>query len=373
MTERKTEKEPIVRIVKRDNLPKWQAWLIRIAAVIVAIFISAVVSAIITDGASVGHFLERSFYGVFGDSSRTLSFFQNTAILLCIALAVTPAFKMRFWNIGAEGQVLMGCLGCVICIQYLGGTINNSLLVLLMFVVSVAFSVAWAVIPALFKAKWRTNETLFTLMMNYVAVQLVAICIFVWVPSGSGVLGSLRLGHFASTQQGNYIVNIIVVAVAVVLLFVYFRYSKHGYELSVVGESENTAKYVGINVKKVIIRTMVLSGALCGLAGLLIVAGTSHTVSTTIVGGRGFTAILVSWLGKFNPFAMTATSMLYTFIDIGATQVATDNGVSDFFADIITGIFFFLVIGCEFFINYKIKFRSIKHKISENNKEEVVA
>lgn len=373
MTERKTEKEPIVRIVKRNDVPKWQAWLIRIAAVVVAIFISAVVSAIITDGASAGHFLERSFYGVFGDASRTLIFFQNTAILLCIALAVTPAFKMRFWNIGAEGQVLMGCLGCVVCIQYFGGTINNSLLVLLMFIVSVAFSVAWAVIPALFKAKWRTNETLFTLMMNYVAMQLVAICIFVWVPSGSGVLGSLRFGHFASTTQGDYIINIIIVAIAVVLLFVYFRYSKHGYELSVVGESENTAKYIGINVKGVIIRTMILSGVLCGLAGLLIVGGTSHTVSTTIVGGRGFTAILVSWLGKFNPFAMSVTSMLYTFIDIGASQVASDNGISDYFADIITAIFFFLVIGCEFFINYKIKFRPLKKNAVDNNAEEVAA
>lgn len=373
MTGQKTEREPLFRIVKRDNIVQWKAWLIRIAAVVAAVFISAVVSAIITDGASVGHFLERSFYGVFGDSSRTLSFFQNTAILLCIALAVTPAFKMRFWNIGAEGQVLMGCLGCVVCIQYFGGALNNFILIFLMLALSVAFSVAWAVIPAIFKAKWRTNETLFTLMMNYVAMQLVAICIFVWVPSGSGVLGSLRFGHFANTSQENYITNIIIVAVAVVLLFVYFRYSKHGYELSVVGESENTAKYVGINVKKVIIRTMVLSGVLCGLAGLLIVAGTSHTVSTTIVGGRGFTAILVSWLGKFNPLAMSITAMLYTFIDIGATQVASDNGISDFFADIITGIFFFLVIGCEFFINYKIKFRPRKKKSALNTAEEVAA
>ena len=373
MTGQKTEREPLFRIVKRDNVPRWQAWLIRIAAVVVAIFVSAIVSAIITDGVSAGHFLERSFYGVFGDGDRALSFFQNTAILLCIALAVTPAFKMRFWNIGAEGQVLMGCLGCVVCIQYMGGRINNSLLILIMFLFSVVFSVAWAVIPAIFKAKWRTNETLFTLMMNYVAMQLVAICIFVWVPSGSSVLGSLRYGHFPNIGGERYILNIIIVAAAVILLFVYFRFSKHGYELSVVGESENTAKYVGINVKKVIIRTMVLSGVLCGLAGLLIVGGTSYTVSTNIVGGRGFTAILISWLGKFNPLAMSVTAMLYTFIDIGATQVASDNAMSDFFADIITGIFFFLVIGCEFFINYKIKFRPRKKKLEESTAEEVTA
>lgn len=250
MLNNKTEREPLFRIVKRDNMPKWQAWIIRAAAVIIALLISAVVSAILTDGASFGHFFKGLFDGVFGTERRILNFFQGTAILLCIALAVTPAFKMRFWNIGAEGQVLMGGLACVACIQYLGGKVNNMLLLLIMAACSIAASIVWAVIPALFKARWKTNETLFTLMMNYVAMQLVACCIFVWVPSGSGVLGVLDYGHFPQIGGYNYILNILIVAGLVVFMFVYFRFSKHGYELSVVGESENTAKYIGINVKK---------------------------------------------------------------------------------------------------------------------------
>ena len=254
MTLHNTDKEPLIRIVKRDNLPKWQAWLIRAAAVVIALFIGAILSVALVDGASFSGFFKELFVNVFGSGQTVLELFQNTAILLCIALALAPAFKMKFWNIGAEGQVLMGCLGSVVCIQYLGGRINNSLPILIMFAVSVLFSVAWAVIPAIFKAKWRTNETLFTLMMNYVAMQLVAVCIYEWVPSGSAVLGSLPYGHFPKIGGYNYIFNIIIVAVLVILMFVYFRFSKHGYELSVVGESENTAKYVGINVKKVIIR-----------------------------------------------------------------------------------------------------------------------
>lgn len=357
-----TDKEPLIRIVKRDNLPKWQAWLMRAAAVVIALFIGGIVSVALVDGASFLEYFKELFMGVFGTTRRILMLFQNTAILLCIALALAPAFKMKFWNIGAEGQVLMGCLGSVVCIQYLGGRINNSLLILIMFAVSVLFSVAWAVIPAIFKAKWRTNETLFTLMMNYVAMQLVAVCIYEWVPSGSAVLGSLPYGHFPKIGGYNYIFNIIIVAVLVILMFVYFRFSKHGYELSVVGESENTAKYIGINVKKVIIRTMVLCGVACGLAGLLIVAGTDHSVSTTTVGGRGFTAILVAWLGKFSPFAMCFTTLLYTFIDMGGSRVASAFGISDYLSDIITGIFFFFVIACEFFINYKVKFRFAKKK-----------
>ena len=372
MTGQKTEREPLFRIVKRDNVPRWEAWLIRIGAVVAALLVSGLVSAILAGGSAFGTFFSGLFEGVFGTPRRILNLFQGTAILLCIALAVAPAFKMRFWNIGAEGQVLMGGLGCVVCIEYLGGQISNGLLIFVMFLASVAFSVVWSVIPAIFKAKWRTNETLFTLMMNYVAMQLVAICIFVWVPSGSGVLGALPYGNFPLIGGNRYVLNIIIVAIATVILFVYFRFSKHGYELSVVGESENTAKYVGINVKKVIIRTMVLSGVLCGLAGLLLVGGTSYTLSTKTVDGRGFTAILVAWLGKFSPFAMAFTSLLYVFIDQGAKFVATNVGVGEAFSDIITGIFFFLVIGCEFFINYKIKFRQRKKTTVENTAEEAI-
>lgn len=362
MLSNKTEREPLFRIVKRDNLPKWQAWIIRIVAVFVALGISAAVSAILTDGASVGQFFKGLFEGVFSTKNSILKFFQNTAIMLIIALALAPAFKMKFWNIGAEGQVLIGGLACVVCIKSFGQYLNNWALLIIMLALSIAFSVVWAVIPAIFKAKWKTNETLFTLMMNYVATQLVAICIFLWVTSGSGTLGILPYGQLPKLGGENYIFNIIIVAIIMVLMFVYFRFSKHGYELSVVGESENTAKYVGINVKKVIIRTMILSGVLCGIAGWLLVAGTDHSLSVNTVGGRGFMAILVAWLGKFNPFFMGFTSMLYVFIDQGAARLASNFAMGESFSGIITGIFFFFVIGCEFFINYKIKFRSFKKK-----------
>lgn len=365
MLNNKTGREPLFHLVKRDNMPKWQAWLIRGGAVVLALLVSAVVSAILTDGASFGYFFKGLFDGVFGTERRILIFFQNAAILLCIALAVTPAFKMKFWNIGAEGQVLMGGLACVVCIQYLGGKIDESALLIIMAASSIVASIVWTVIPAIFKAKWNTNETLFTLMMNYVAMQIVACCAFEWDDRGYGILGILEHGHFPKLGGYDYIINIIIVVLLVVFMFIYFRFSKHGYELSVVGESENTAKYIGINVKKVIIRTMILSGAICGVAGLLLVAGTNHTIANTTVGGRGFTAILVSWLGQFSPLTMSFTSMLYTFIDQGAKQVATNYDMSAPFSAIITGIFFFFIIGCEFFINYKIKFRSFKKKSTD--------
>lgn len=373
MTSQKSGVEPLFRIVKRDNLPKWKAWIIRVIAIAAALLLGAIISAGLTGGSGFGTFFVELFDGVFGTERRILNFFQNTAILLCIALAVTPAFKMRFWNIGAEGQVLMGGLGSVICMFYIKNSVPEWALLLIMAATSLAFGMVWAVIPAVFKAKWKTNETLFTLMLNYIAMGLISICIAMWVPTGSQNLSPLPYGRFPLIGGQRYILNIIIVAVVAVAMFLYFRFSKHGYELTVVGESENTAKYVGINVKKVIIRTMILSGALCGLAGLLLVAGTGYTIGPTTVDNRGFTAILVSWLGKFSVLGMTGTTMLYVFIDMGVAEVAKTFNIGEAFPDIITGVFFFLVIACEFFINYKIKFRSLKKKRTEATVEEVAA
>ena len=302
------------------------------------------------------------FSGAFGSPRKIWILGQNLAILLCISLAVTPAFKMRFWNIGAEGQVLAGGLAAAACMICLGGKVPNGLLIVLIVIAGIAAGAVWAVIPAIFKAKWNTNETLFTLMMNYVATQLVAYFIIVWEsPKGSGKVGiinqSTEAGWLPQIGGYKYLLTILVVAVLTVLVYIYLNYSKHGYEISVVGESERTARYVGIKVGKVIVRTMLLSGALCGIAGVLLVSGTDHTITTTIAGGQGFTAVMVSWLAKFNPLGMILTSFLLVFLDRGAGEISTAFGLNQSFADILSGIIIFFIIGCEFFITYRLSFR----------------
>lgn len=356
---KKSIREPLFHISKRSNNVWWKPWLIRGITVIVALFVCGIVSAIITDG-TFGSFFKEMIKGTFGSGRRILKLFQNLAMLLIVALAVTPAFKMKFWNIGAEGQVLVGALFSTICIIYLGGKVDNDLLIVISLIVGMAGGMIWAVIPAIFKAQWNTNETLFTLMMNYIATCLVGYCIMSWAKTGSATLGELPYGHFPTVGGKEYILNIMIVAMITVLVSVYLRYSKHGYELSVVGESINTAKYIGINVKKVIIRTMLLSGLICGIAGWLLVGGTNHTLTKVLVDGRGFTAILVSWLSQFNPLFMVFTSFLVVFLDQGAAQFSTVYMLGEFYPDIITGIFFICIIGCEFLINYKIKFRSLR-------------
>ena len=199
-------------------------------------------------------------------------------------------------------------------------------------------------------------------MMNYVATQLVALFVIFWeVPKCAGKIGIINAkteaGWLPQLGPSEYLLNIVIVAVVTLLMYIYLNSTKHGYEISVVGESERTARYVGIKVERVIMRTMLLSGAVCGLAGFLLVGGTSHTLTTTLAGGRGFTAVMVSWLAKFNPLIMVLTSFLIVFLEKGASEISTTFGLNQSFSDILTGIILFFIIGSEFFISYKLSFR----------------
>ena len=355
-SEKNLKREPLAYISKRDNVSLTYRIAVRAIAIVLALIVCGVVTKVLTGDNPISIY-QTIVHGAVG-KGRLLVTIHDIAILLCISLAVTPAFRMRFWNTGAEGQVLIGCLATAACMFWLGGKVPNGVLILIMTVSAIVSGMIWGVIPAIFKAQWKTKETLFTLMMNYVAIQLVEYFLKIADKSGSNVVGPDLLSHgwLPDIFGVKYLLNIIIVAVITVLMQIYLKYSKHGYEISVVGESENTARYIGINVKKVIIRTMLVSGAICGLAGLLLVGGSSHSIDSNLVGGRGFTAIMVSWLGKFNPITMILTTLLLVFLGRGADEVTSKFGLNGDFSDILTGIILFFIIGCEFFINYKINF-----------------
>lgn len=361
-----TVHEPLFHIVKRDSMPKLNSFLIRIGSIFFALIFCGILTMVLTGENPISVYVTM-FEGAFGSTRKFWKLMQSLAMLLCVSLALTPAFKMRFWNIGGEGQVLIGGLATTACMILLGDKVPNGLLILIMVVASVLAGAIWALIPAIFKAKFNTNETLFTLMMNYVGIQLVSYFCMYWEnPKGAGKIGIINrateAGWFPTIGGQNYLLNIIIVAIITVAMYIYLKYSKHGYEIAVVGESENTARYIGINVNKVILRTMALSGAVCGIAGLLLVGGTDHTISTSTADGRGFTAIMVSWLGKFNPIYMIFTSLLLVFLDAGADQISMIFGLNQSFSEIITGIILFFIIGSEFFINYQLKFRKRENK-----------
>lgn len=358
MNEKK--KDPLFHIVKRGAMPWYQSLGIYVLAIILALALCAIVT-MITTGIDPASVFESVFAGAFGSARKTWVTLQNVSILLLIALALTPAFKMKFWNIGGEGQVLIGGLAAAACMICLGDKLPNAAVIFSMIIASIAAGMIWGLVPAFFKAKWNTNETLSTLMMNYIATQLVAFFTIRWeVPKGSGKIGIINqnsnVGWLPQIMDSKYLLSIVVAAAITVFMYIYLKFSKQGYEISVVGESENTAKYVGIKVNKVILRTMALSGAICGLVGLLLVGGINHTITTTIAGGQGFTAVLVSWMSKFNPIIMVASSALIIIMNRGASEISTAFGLNHSYSDILTGIILFFIIGCEFFITYKLQF-----------------
>lgn len=356
MAKKNTFEAPLY-ITKRTTVPMWLQIVARAIAILFALVVCAIVTKVLTSDDPLSIF-STMLHGAVGEG-RLLVTIHDIAILLCISLAVTPAFKMRFWNTGAEGQVLIGCLSTAVVMLTLGGKVADWLLIIIMAAAAILSGIIWGVIPAFFKAHWGTNETLFTLMMNYVAVQLVEYFLKIADKSGSNVVGPDLLTHgwFPDLFGVKYLLNILIVATITILMHIYLKYSKQGYEIAVVGESENTARYIGINVKKVILRTMAVSGAVCGIAGLLLVGGSSHSIDANLVSGRGFTAIMVSWLAKFKPVMMILTTLLIVFLERGADEVSSRFGLNSDFADILTGIILFFIIGCEFFINYKINLR----------------
>ena len=369
------EKERIVRISRRLEMKLWKKILIKAGFVIFALLICGLLSTIVKPG-SFASFYEFMFNGAFYSGKTIMKLLWETALLFIIAVALTPAFKMKFWNIGAEGQVLMGALGALIVMKFIAPHIPNFLAIVLEILMAVVFASVWSFIPAFFKARFNTNETLFTLMMNYIAMGIVAACVIAWSTSGSNVLGIINnTNHegwlpFISYFGNSYLINIIIIIVLAGVVWAYLRFSQHGYELSVVGGSQNTAKYVGINVRVVIARTMIVSGMLCGVAGFLLVAGSGHTITSNIVGGRGFTAILVAWLGNFSIPLIAIYSFLVAFVSIGSSNAAAWIGYSSTISEVLTGIFFLLVVVSTFFIDFKLDIPFLiaffkKKKISE--------
>ena len=354
-------KEPLLHITKRKTLNWAQAWGIRLAAILIALVFCGIITTI-TTGLNPVEVYATMFSGAFGTQRRVWILGKEVAILLCISLALTPAFRMRFWNLGGEGQILIGALATTACMIVLGDVLPNPVLIMISILAALLAGAVWALIPALCKARWNTNETLFTLMMNYVATQLVAYYVIVWeVPKGSGKIGIINqtteAGWLPVIAGNRYLLNILCVAVLTAAMYIYLTKSKQGYEISVVGESVATARYVGIKVGWTIVRTLILSGAICGFTGYLLVAGTDHTLTTTLAGGQGFTAVMVAWLAKFNPLGMVLSSLLLVFLSRGAGEIATKFTLNQSFGDILTGIILFFIIGSEFFITYKVHLR----------------
>ena len=358
-----TQKAPLFRLAKREGLSQGKAMAIRLASIVLALVVGGILMGALGNNPVQAY--ATIIDGALGKPSAIRQTVKNFIPLLGTALAIAPCFKMKFWNIGAEGQITAGAICSTYFALFWADKLPHMPLLLVMALAGILGGGLWALIPAFFKARWGTNETLFTLMMNYVAIQITSYCVALWEnPYGSNVVGiinqSTKDGWFPELFGQAYGLNVLIVAVLTVGMYIYLKSSKQGYEIAVVGESQNTARYAGIRLSKVFIRTMAISGAICGLAGFIAVAGASHTISTSTAGGRGFTAIIVAWLAQFNTFVMVLISFLLVFLQKGAIQIASQFKLNDFASNVITGIILFCIIGSEFFIQYKLIFRGRK-------------
>ena len=351
----KPMKDPLIHIAKKDTITTGRLIGIKAIAFLLAFIVSSILLAI-SEGCDPFTFLISLINGSFGTGLSIWMLLRDMAILLGLGLALLPAFKMKFWNVGADGQALVAALAAYMVLYFGHESMGDGALVILSLLAALAAGVIWAVIPAIFKAFWNTNETLFTLMMNYIAIQLVAIFINKFATGGSNTLPNIYEGSLGMIYE--YLTPVLIVAILTVGIAIYIKHTKHGFELSLVGDSFNTAKYAGVNVKKVIIRTLVLSGLICGLIGFILTNGLNHVVNTNTLGGKGFTAIIVVWLANFNPYFMILTTFMIVFLQRGSAELLMELGVTnDSITSIITSIFIFFIIGCTFFSRYKVIFR----------------
>ena len=359
-TDMKYIKEPLIRIVKKDNTSKKDQIIVRAIALLLALLTGGILMLII--GKNPIDIYISMIKGAFDGKIKIQETIKITIPLLVTGIGVSFAFRMKFWNIGAEGQILMGGIAATAVVVY-GESLPKPIKLVLMFLFAILMGGLFGAIPAFFKSKWNTNETLFTLMMNYIALQLVRFLQYMpgWQAANTTYP---KIRYFTINERLPKVFGVhigwIIALIIVFVSYIYLNKTKQGYEISVVGGSENTAKYSGMYVGKIFISTMFISAALCGIVGFLNVSGADGTLTTSTAGGDGFTAIIVAWMSHFNPFIMILVSLFIAFLNRGASNIQTTHGVPASMASVLTGIILFYMLGAEFFTNYKIVFRKNK-------------
>ncbi|MCL2286418.1 MAG: ABC transporter permease [Firmicutes bacterium] len=353
-------KTPLIRLAKRSTIPLNQAWMIRIAGLLAALLVGSVL--ILALGHNPLSVYTEMINAVFGNRNRFNETVRIAVPLLGASLAVGLAFKMRFWNIGAEGQILVGGIAATYFALFQYQNMPRPVLLIVMGLAAAAAGAVWGFIPAFFRAKWGTNETLFTLMLNYVAFGFI---LYLQAePWRSTTTDFPIIDRFNAAARLPQVLGInigwILILVLTVLVHYYLSRTKQGYQLSVVGQSENTARYAGMNVKQIIIRTMIISGAIAGLVGFIQVSGSNFTLDETTAGGIGFTAIIIAWISHLKPLVMVLAAFFIAILERGAVRIQTEFMIPSTIATVLIGIILFFMLACEFFVNYRVIFRTKK-------------
>lgn len=358
-----------IKITKRDDLPRNKAILIRGAAVVLSLICAGLVM-LIFDLEPVKIYTE-IIKGSLGTEMRIKQTIIKAIPLIITSLGILVAFKMKFWNIGGEGQIVMGAMAASFVALNLGD-LSRPLLLLLMFLAAMAAGGIWAFIPAYFKAKMGTNETIFTLMMNYIAIKFVTYLQYgPW--KDPGAQGFPKIAQFSDNAVIPDLFGIhsgwVIALVLVVVIYFFINHTKKGYEITVVGESVETARYAGMNIKSIIIIAMLISGGLCGLTGMIQASAIERTLTSGISMGYGFTAIITAWLARLNPIAVLVVCFLFAMLIQGGAYLQIAMNVPESVASIVQGSVLFFVLGSDFFLQYRVGLKSRFDKAQAKKKE----
>ena len=355
-------------IVKRDNGPFWQRCCYYVVAVIAALAVGAVILAAI--GVNPFEYYYKMFtMGTVGNKiayKTFMNYLKEFVPLVLTAVALSLAFKMRFWNIGGEGQFIMGAIASAWVAFQFGAYLPMAVTLIFMCLAAMLAAGIYGLVVGALKVKFGTNETLMTLMLNYVALYVLYFIgetkadwnFFLQADSARPVFESFaEIAQFPSfSLGGKFELNITVILTVIigVLVFFYLKYTKQGYEIGVVGDSANTAKYAGMKVNKIVLRTVFLSAALIGLASAFKV-GTSGVLSTSVTNDVGWTGIIVAWLAKLSTPMIFVVSMLICVLQHGSTVAAVSfSQVDSSFANMLQGGSLFLVLVADFFVRFRI-------------------
>ena len=352
-----------IRIIKRSDMPKRQEIIIRIAAVLMSIVFAGLILVIF--GLNPLKIFATIIKGSLGTEIRIQQTIIRAIPLTITALGIIVAFKMRFWNIGAEGQITMGAFGATWVALNLPETLPMPVMLLLMMIAAMLCGGIWAFIPAMFKAKMGTNETIFTLMMNYIAIKFVTYLQYgPWMDPNAGGFPKIAKFPANAVLPSVFGINIgwIIMLLFVVFVHIFMNYTKKGYEIAVVGESVETARYAGMNISRIIITAMLISGGMCGIVGMIQSSAIEKTLISNIAGGYGFTAIIPAWLSRLNAVSALIVCLAFAMLIQGGTYLQVSLGISSAVSSIVQGTILFFVLGSEFFLQYKVIFgkKSVK-------------
>ena len=355
-------------IVKRDNCPFWKKCCFYVGAVVIALLLGgALLTGLGVD--PVAYYTRMFTMGTVGNKIAYkvwINYLKDFVPLALTSVALSLAFKMRFWNIGGEGQFILGSIAAAFVAFKAGPVMPATVTLLLMCLAAMIVAGLYGLFVAALKVKFGTNETLMTLMLNYVALYILIFLgetrgewnFFLSDQSVRPVFASFaEIASFPSIPMGGqFSLNICVVLTILigVCVFVYLRYTKQGYEIAVVGDSTGTARYAGMKVNNIVLRTVFLSACLIGLAAAFKV-GTAGILSTAITDDVGWTGIIVAWLSQLNTLAIFLVSALITMLHYGSTvAAATFSQVDSSFANMLQGAILFLVLAADFFIRFRV-------------------